>query len=166
MSAPPLPEAFGNYALGDFVEVTSPASISWLPQTPGWLLVAAVIAWYVGRWAWRRLAQWYRNRYRKEALARLQTISSSASCLNELSTLLKITAVAAYDRPETAQLNGPPWPEFLNRKCASEPFDEELSALLAEGIYRQVSLSDNQRDRLLEAARVWITGHREKEHVA
>lgn len=166
MSAPPLPEAFGNYALGDFVEVTSPASISWLPQTPGWLLVAAVIAWYVGRWAWRRLAQWYRNRYRREALARLQTISSSASCLNELSTLLKITAVAAYDRPETAQLNGPPWPEFLNRKCASEPFDEELSALLAEGIYRQVSLSDNQRDRLLEAARVWITGHREKEHVA
>lgn len=166
MSTPPLPEAFGNYALGDFVEVTSPASISWLPQTPGWLLVAAVIAWYVGRWAWRRLAQWYRNRYRKEALARLQTISSSASCLNELSTLLKITAVAAYDRPETAQLNGPPWPEFLNRKCASEPFDEELSALLAEGIYRQVSLSDNQRDRLLEAARVWITGHREKEHVA
>lgn len=166
MSAPPLPEAFGNYALGDFVEVTSPASISWVPQTPGWLLVAAVIAWYVGRWAWRRLAQWYRNRYRREALARLQTISSSASCLNELSTLLKITAVAAYDRPETAQLNGPPWPEFLNRKCASEPFDEELSALLAEGIYRQVSLSDNQRDRLLEAARVWITGHREKEHVA
>ena len=37
MSAPPLPEAFGNYALGDFVEVISPASISWLPQTPGWL---------------------------------------------------------------------------------------------------------------------------------
>ena len=75
MSAPPLPETFGNYALGDFVEVTSPASISWLPQTPGWLLVAAVIAWYVGRWAWRRLAQLYRNRYRKEALARLQAIS-------------------------------------------------------------------------------------------
>ena len=166
MSAPPLPEAFGNYALGDFVEVTSPASISWLPQTPGWLLVAAVMAWYIGRWAWRQLVHWYRNRYRKEALTRLGAISSSANCLNELSTLLKITAVAAYDRPETAQLTGPPWPEFLNRKCDSDPFDEELSALLAEGIYRQVSLSDSQRERLLGAARVWITGHREQEHVA
>jgi len=166
MSAPPLPEAFGNYALGDFIEVISPASISWLPQTPGWLLVAAVIAWYAGRWARRRLIQWYRNRYRKEALARLEAISSSDKCLNELSTLLKITAVAAYDRPEAAQLTGRPWPEFLNRKCDSDPFDDELSALLAEGIYRQVALSDAQRDRLLGAARQWITRHRENEHFA
>ena len=33
VSAPPLPETFGNYALGDFAEVVSPAAISWLPQT-------------------------------------------------------------------------------------------------------------------------------------
>ena len=36
MSAPPLPDTFGNYALGDFFEVVSPAAISWLPQTAGW----------------------------------------------------------------------------------------------------------------------------------
>ena len=35
MSAPPLPDIFGNYILGDFVEVVSPENVSWLPQTVG-----------------------------------------------------------------------------------------------------------------------------------
>ena len=29
MSAPPLPDIFGNYALGEFVEVVAPNAISW-----------------------------------------------------------------------------------------------------------------------------------------
>ena len=65
MSAPPLPDAFGNYALGDFVEVVSPAAISWLPQTAGWAwlgLAALALALYKG---WRWLQHWHRNRYRR-----------------------------------------------------------------------------------------------------
>lgn len=166
MSAPPLPETFGNYALGDFVEVVSPAGVTWLPQTAGWWFVAALVIAYSGRWIWRRLVNWYRNRYRKEALARLRSIPSSDDYLAELSRLLKITAVTAYHRPEAAQLAGAPWPEFLNRKCEAAPFDKELSALLAEGVYRQTVLTDTQRDRLLAAAKTWITSHRESEHLA
>jgi hypothetical protein len=166
MSAPPLPDTFGNYALGDFVEVVSPEGISWIPQTVGWWFIAALLIAYSSRWIWQRLVHWYRNRYRKEALVRLRRISPSDNYLAELSTLLKITAVTAYDRPGTAQLAGTLWPEFLNRKCVGNPFDEELSSLLAEGVYREVTLSDEQHDRLLAAAKVWIKSHRENEHLA
>ncbi|MEP1470025.1 MAG: DUF4381 domain-containing protein [Halieaceae bacterium] len=166
MSAPPLPETFGNYALGDFVEVVSPTGISWLPQTIGWWFIAGILIVYLSRWAWRHLVHWYRNRYRKEALARLSRIPPSDSYLAELSKLLKITAVTAYNRPETAQLAGAPWPAFLNQKCDTKPFDEELSTLLAEGVYREVMLSEVQRDRLLAAARIWVKSHRENEHLA
>lgn len=166
MSAPPLPETFGNYALGDFVEVVSPAGVSWLPQTVGWWLIAGLLIVYLSRWTWRLLTHWYRNRYRKEALNRLSRISPSDNYLVELSKLLKITAVAAYDRPETAQLTGAPWPDFLNRKCDTNPFDEELSTLLAEGVYRQVKLSEGQHDRILAAAKVWIKSHKEGERLA
>ena len=53
MSAPPLPEAFGNYALGEFVEVVSPADISWLPQTAGWTWVGIALLLFAGHRGWR-----------------------------------------------------------------------------------------------------------------
>ena len=72
MSAPALPEIFGNYLLGEeFVEVVSPAVVSWLPQTAGWACLGAVCLALLMRYGYRRLRQWYRNRYRREALARL-----------------------------------------------------------------------------------------------
>ena len=65
MSAPPLPEAFGNYALGDFAEVVSPAAVSWLPQTVAWRWLAAALAVYLLYRGWRWLRHWHRNRYRR-----------------------------------------------------------------------------------------------------
>lgn len=161
ISAPPLPEAFGNYALGDFVEVVAPAGINWLPQTTGWLLVTLVVAWYAGRWVWRRLVHWYRNRYRKEALQRLSLLASTESGVAQINELLKITAVTAYGRPAAARLTGDPWPRFLNAQCESAPFSPELSKLLAEGSYRQQSVEDGLRSRLREATEQWIRWHRE-----
>ena len=78
MSAPPLPEVFGNYALGDFVEVVSPAGVSWWPQTVGWLWLGAGLLAYLGLRLWRFLRHWYRNRYRREAIARLQADAREA----------------------------------------------------------------------------------------
>ncbi len=161
ISAPPLPDAFGNYALGDFVEVVAPSGISWLPQTPGWLIVAAIVAWYAGRWTWRRLEHWYQNRYRKEALQRLSQLPSTEHWLADVNELLKITAVTAYGRPATARLNGEPWPRFLNEHCEPAPFSPELSKLLAEGSYRPIPIETGLRNELLKASAQWIRCHHE-----
>lgn len=168
MSAPPLPEIFGNYALHDFVEVVSPDGISWLPQTTAWLWLAAVLLLFVLRYAWRTLRIWYRNRYRREAIKRLQEMSTngeSAAFLIDLNRVLKITALVAYSREQVARLSGDHWVSFLNRQCDNRPFDEDLSQLLATATYRQQSVQQSLQAQLLEAGLTWVNEHREQELV-
>ena len=163
MSAPPLPQAFGNYALGDFIEVVSPQDVSWLPQTPGWWLLAAGLLALALHRGWRWLRHWYRNRYRREALTRLQQISAEhqqQALVREVNKLLKITAIAAYSRPAVASLCGEQWAEFLNRQCTAPPFTAELAQLLATGAYRTQALTANQSQALLEASLDWVREHR------
>ena len=163
MSAPPLPEVFGNYALGDFVEVVSPQAVSWLPQTPGWWLLGAGLLALALRRGWRWLRHWYRNRYRREALQRLQQIAAEhrdQALVEEINKLLKITAITAYSRPAVASLCGEQWPEFLNRQCALPPFTAELAELLATGVYRTQALTASQGRTLLGASLDWVREHR------
>ncbi len=56
MSAPPLPDIFGNYVLGDFVEVVSPENISWLPQTAGWVWLGAFLLAVLLRYGYNAVA--------------------------------------------------------------------------------------------------------------
>ena len=163
MSAPPLPQAFGNYALGDFIEVVSPQDVSWLPQTPGWWLLGAGLLALALHRGWRGLRHWYRNRYRREALIRLQQLSAEhreQALVWEVNKLLKITAVVAYSRPTVASLYGEQWAEFLNRQCTAPPFTAELAQLLATGAYRTQSLTTNQSQALLDASLDWVREHR------
>jgi len=168
VSAPALPEAFGNYALGDFVEVVSPQAVSWLPQTPGWWIVGIGALALTLRYGWHRLRHWYRNRYRREAVARLQQISAQASdqgLLTEINKLLKLTAMAAYSRARVASLYGEEWTLFLNRQCAQPPFTPEQSRCLAHGPYRALTLTSTSRDDLLAASLAWVQQHRSNDDV-
>ncbi|MCB1703513.1 MAG: DUF4381 domain-containing protein [Halioglobus sp.] len=162
MSAPPLPEVFGNYALQDFAEVVSPAAVSWLPQTAGWLWLAALLLALALHYGWRRARQWYRDRYRREAAARLQQLARDGAQDNwlvELNKLLKLTALAGFSRDRVARLSGRDWVDFLNRHCASAPFSEEQGELLARGVYTGVDIGDNQRQALYAACLVWVQRH-------
>lgn len=168
MSAPPLPEVFGNYALHDFVEVIPPNSISWLPQTAGWRWLAAGLLLLALLYAWRTARHWYRNRYRREAIKRLQKVSESYDSpefLIDLNRVLKITALVAYSREQVARLSGEHWVKFLNQQCENPPFDRELSLLLATATYRQQSIQQPLQEQLLEAGLNWVNEHQEQERV-
>lgn len=163
MSAPPLPEIFGNYALGDFVEIVAPDAISWWPQTAGWAWVALLLGLVLARKLWRRGRQWYRNRYRREALARLEDLEShraSADFPREINRLLKLTALAAWSRTGVASLSGQDWIDFLNQHCQPAPFQPPLAELLASGPYTTVAMDPDSGLHLLEASRTWIAEHR------
>jgi hypothetical protein len=164
MSAPPLPDAFGNYALGDFVEVVSPAAISWMPQTAGWAWLAALLLLACLYRGWQWLKHWHHNRYRREARARLQGLSSQGQgeqLVAEVNKLLKLAAMAAYSRERVAGLYGDPWSDFLNRQCAVAPFNAEQTELLAHGAYRSPSLDDSRARALVQASLTWVSEHRE-----
>jgi len=167
VSAPPLPETFGNYALGDFVEVTSPAAISWLPQTPGWLWLGLILLAVLGRYGWKRLRYWYRNRYRREAATRLQQLAGGAdqgSGLTELNRLLKLTALAAFPREQVASLSGDDWVSFLNHQCSSPPFSTAQGQLLALGTYTASAVESEAWQTLVASCLTWVQEHENGQH--
>jgi hypothetical protein len=162
-SAPPLPEAFGNYALGDFVEVVSPQAISWLPQTVGWWWLGAALLAVFARYSWRRLRYWYRNRYRREAAARLQKLGDTAdksALVAELNRLLKLTALAAFSREQVASLSGKEWVDFLNGQCPTPPFSGEQGQLLAVDAYRTDTVAAPGGPPLISACLTWVREHK------
>lgn len=168
MSAPSLPEIFGNYVLGDFVEVVSPTAISWWPQTTGWLWLAIALALLLGRYSYRRLRQWYRNRYRREANGRLQVLAQSPdndTLLLELNKVLKLTAIAAFSRERVAGLTGQDWVDFLNSSCAQASFSEDQGRLLAVGIYSRETPSAEAATPLIAASMAWVRDHESPQHV-
>lgn len=163
MSAPPLPEIFGNYALGEaFAEVVSPEPISWLPRTAGWQVLGILLVLLVLYRGWQRLHRWYRNRYRREAAARLQRLAGQPDTplpAREVNRLLKLTALAAFPREEVAGLYGRAWIDFLNRQCTAPAFAGEQAELLAEGTYRATVVEGPARRQLLEASLAWVREH-------
>ncbi len=162
MSAPPLPETFGNYALGDFVEVVSPGAISWWPQTTGWWFVAAGLGSLALYHGWKRLRHWYRNRYRREAIARLQRLASkggSDNIVSDINRLLKLTALVAYSREQVARLSGNEWVSFLNHHCPTHPFSADQGHLLALAPYRTEKVETSTGLQLLAASLTWVREH-------
>ena len=163
MSAPDLPEIFGNYVLGDdFNEVVSPDAVNWWPQTPGWYVVGAVLVFFLLRYSWRRLRYWYRNRYRKEARNRLQNLSQTGNAAAAINQVLKLSALAAFDRTDVASLSGQQWANFLNSRCTEPVFEPAQCQLLAEAVYIQGQLDEEQHRALVQSSLRWLDTHRNR----
>jgi len=78
-------------------ELPLPAPISYAPQTWGWWVLLALLVVMALVLGARRYWQWRRDRYRREALARLvelQQRSNDLSALRELPELLKRVALS------------------------------------------------------------------------
>ena len=159
----PRPEVFGNYALGDFVELVPPESISWWPQTAGWLWLGAVLMALGLRQGWIKLRLWYRNRYRREAAARLLELRNNAnrdSLVPELNRLLKLVALVAYSREAVAKLSGADWTNFLDRQCETAAFNDDQLQFLATASYRKTDIDEVSAQGLMDAGLRWILDHR------
>lgn len=162
MSAPPLPDTFGNYALGDFVEVASPEAVSWWPQTTGWWWLGAILLGYALYRGWRLLQHWYRNRYRREAADRLQQLvgaTETPGLVADVNRLLKLTAIVAYSREKVARLSGDEWVSFLNRHCPTAPFSPQQGQLLSEATYTGQAITPETGQQLLDAVLAWVQQH-------
>jgi hypothetical protein len=161
MSAPPLPEVFGNYAIKGINEIIPPEAISWLPTAPAWrVLVAATLLYLLWR-AVNRGQQWWRNRYRREACRQLNLLDiEQGAPLQAMAGLLKATALAARPRAEIAQLSGNGWVAWLNQQVPGA-FSEQSGQLLASIQYRVAAPQPGQLDTLRRECLHWVQRHEE-----
>jgi LPXTG-motif cell wall-anchored protein len=142
-------------------ELPLPEPISWLPATPAWLLVGALLLALFGWLAWRRQRSWQRAQYRREALARIAAMRGGSGALAELPLVLRATALAAYPREEVASLRGAAWLEWLNENGGRfEPGDEARLDQLPYQPGAAAALEPEIAARLVDASHSFVRGHR------
>ena len=162
MALPPLPEAFGNYALPDFIHLVEPEAVVWWPQAPGWRILAVAALLAVGVAAWRRWRRWRRDAYRREALKALRDCRNLApeARLQTTARILKAAALAAFPRHEIAALSGDPWLDWLDGN-APQAFSSVSRRLLGAGQYRSSRIPDDSELAILaQDCERWLSGHR------
>jgi hypothetical protein len=151
----PTLDAATQTALEKLADIAVPAPVSWVPQTWGWAVLAAVALaaciWGFVRWRRRRKA----NRYRLDALAELTKLQDVAG----IPALLKRTTLAAWPREQVAALTGAQWVAFLR---SSGEVADPLARLLDDSEYRSqlASPTPEEAKQCVQAARRWIEEHR------
>ncbi|BBM66568.1 hypothetical protein VA249_32140 [Vibrio alfacsensis] len=154
-----------TYILRELHDVTVPESVSWVPQTIGWKILAvvgAIVLMYLGY----RLAHYrWDNRYRKEAIEAISRVNpDDASMPKALFSILKIVLIHLDSRHarlfDTAFLRKL---DELNPK--HKVFDDELSKRWLQSIVDpSIELGKTERLQLLERATEWVKEHDENAH--
>ncbi|WP_295902518.1 DUF4381 domain-containing protein [uncultured Vibrio sp.] len=157
-----------TYILRELHDITVPESISWMPQTVGWKVVAIVLVIGVFYTTYRPTLRWWNNRYRGEALAAMQAISiHDHSAPNQVFKVLK--AVLRYIEPINANLFGH---AFLKRLDSYLPTrhlpsvtltDEAANTWMRSLESPSMRLDEQEIKVLIEYAKHWIQHHNVEE---
>ena len=149
-------------------ELALPAPVSYAPQTWGWWVLLGLLVMTSLIVAVRRYRQWRRDRYRREALARLAQLQQRSGDLNALRELPELLKRVALSMPATspqgpAALGKADWQAFLQRH-STHPLPADFSAQLALLAYAPDAtlraLPHEQRQQLFVTCRHWMEHHR------
>jgi hypothetical protein len=123
-------------------DIVVPPPVPWWPPAPGWLWLLAFAVLVTLALSIRGFIHWQQNRYRREALAELAGLESPvtdgatrAVMIEQMSVILKRTALTAYGREPVAALTGADWFAFLDRTGGTR-FGNGLGAAMENAIYR------------------------------
>jgi len=139
-----------------------PAEIGWWPLAPGWWVLIAIAACFLGWFAWRQWVAWRRGRARRAALREfgrlvVQYRNSGDAVLfaKQLSQLLRRAMLAYAPRGEVAGLTGESWLQWLDSGLEERPFATGAGRNIEVLPYRNPAAGSDEIDieGLIAAAR-------------
>ncbi|EKO5197167.1 DUF4381 domain-containing protein [Vibrio vulnificus] len=152
-----------TYILRELHDVAVPESVSWLPQTVGWKVLAIIgglVLLYIG---YRYLRFRWDNRYRAEALQAIAQLDPKDPAMaSELFSIVK--QVLIYHDSGYARLFGDAFLAVLNQLIPTQPlFDDELAIQWVQStVNPNVPLIESARTTLKARAALWVKSHQEK----
>ncbi|EGQ7692327.1 DUF4381 domain-containing protein [Vibrio vulnificus] len=152
-----------TYILRELHDVAVPESVSWLPQTVGWKVLAIIgglVLLYIG---YRYLRFRWDNRYRAEALQAIAQLDPKDPAMaSELFSIVK--QVLIYHDSGYARLFGDAFLAVLNQLIPTQPlFDDELAIQWVQStVNPNVPLAESARATLKARAALWVKSHQEK----
>jgi len=152
--------------LDELADIHLPDGVSWWPFAPGWwILIALAFITIVAIYYWRRHQQ--RNKYRYLALQELQKVyqnfqqhPSTSIYLQQLSNILRRTALSAYPTQFNASIKGDEWLRWLDAHCTSlqDSFAQGTGQVLLVGPYQKTPQVDAHA--LHQLCTHWVLQHR------
>ena len=148
-----------------------PEPVSFWPPQPGWYVVIGILVTAIIYGLYTYIQYKKRNRYRKDALLRLQAIQNNGFPIPDpektlqLNRLLKVTAILGYSRKEVASLTGKPWIDFLQRTCNKVRFSEGATYLLTNLDFvpaDRYEISEQEWLEVVNLSKRWIKHHKVK----
>lgn len=132
----------------------------WWPPSPGWWVLAALLA-FVLLMLLRRGVRAYRRHLERRRLAAfvdsieagIDPASRPQDFLSAINCVFKLVALRAFPQGRCAHLQGEEWTAFLRRKAAAYP-DAGALEVLARGPYQPAPEFDHAA--LARLARSWI----------
>ncbi|QCU89178.1 DUF4381 domain-containing protein [Thiomicrorhabdus sediminis] len=143
-------------------DIQLPDPVGWWPLSySSWLLIFALIMAIVGV-TWYFLEQKRRNRYRHQALKKLQVIQqaehlSANEKIAEINQLVKQVALSAYGRNATAALIDQAWLDFLQNRCKFIAQPDNLNAIMMLGYQErtEIQIANQQTLSVKNAVQIW-----------
>ena len=144
-----------NNPLDKLNDYYRPPPPTWTPQTIGWYALFGILLLLLLWFAVRAFQHWLTNRYRREALRELTKATP-----DQLSSLLKRTALAAWPREKVASLSGDAWLKFLGDTAATQSFQSSPGKQIEELAFINSKLSPEDEQALRSITAYWIRRHR------
>lgn len=130
--------------LKDLRDIHLPPPISHWPPAPGWFFLAGLILAVAGYVSYRLLKHWHQTRAKRFALKQLIHLEeryhnqgSVQIITEELSILVRRTALAAFPRKEVASLEGNAWLQFLDKTGNTNLFSSGPGRILSTAPYQR-----------------------------
>lgn len=161
----PFEKPWGNYLLENIVETQAPAKISWLPQTVGWQFVAIILVLLLGYKSYRQYKNYQRDAYRRHALRWIINCQQSddIALYKQLPSLLRQTALNAFERSDITQLNGSNWEHWLDQQCQQTSFTTSCPTLLHQLAFKPITTKNfdaNKKQLLITQITLWVKHHK------
>lgn len=169
------PSAPDPTSLDRLYDIVTPSPVPWWPPAPGWFVVGGAVIVGILWCSWAAWNYWRAAAYRRAALGELAEIQkdlntkgSRAQSIQDVATLLKRTALAAFPRSEVAALSGSAWLRFLDESSGMTDFTQGVGQLLAELPYNPAAAAKVDSPAihaLFDVAARWIRRHSSSERL-
>lgn len=151
--------------LDNLADIHLPDGVSHWPLAPGWWgLIALTTLFFIAFLFWKRHRN--RNRYRhlaldelKKTYHRFSETKKTAAYLQEISLLLRRTALSAYPKTFNASIKGEEWVIWLDNTCPAtkDQFTQNFSEALILASYQKEPQVDVEK--LQQLCELWIKKH-------
>ena len=139
-------------------DLYEPAPVQFRFETPGWYLLTGLLLVVIILFVIFQSRKYIKNRYRREALHELDSLTHEILVFPQLFVVLKKAAMHKYGRERVGRLYGKEWLTFLEKtgkKVRLADYQEQI----AQAVYAGKKIDPETQHAILLNAKKWVETH-------